>query len=94
MSANKLIDVSTEVIVVCRNSNGAPDFALVVVACPEASMADGQHYELASAAADSLGYQEPYIFFDEKEAPQWLKDGVRSQQAPHHTVHCTAVAGT
>jgi hypothetical protein len=70
------VDNPIRIIAACRNSDGGPDFAAVMVDCSPDAVRDGAHFELAAAKLEGLGYQEPYIFFDQSQAPKWLTAGV------------------
>lgn len=64
-------------IAVCRNDNGDPTFTVVSVECCENSVTLGIHFSLAAQKLETLGFQEPFIFFEEKTAPSWLLEGVQ-----------------
>lgn len=78
MTKHSTVENPVRIIAACRNSDGGPDFAVVTVDCSPGSVRDGAHFELAAARLDELGFQEPFIFFDQFQAPDWLKAGVQS----------------
>ncbi|ABM97002.1 hypothetical protein [Methylibium petroleiphilum] len=53
-----------KVIVLCRNSEGAPEFHTCAPECTEDQVENGEHYELAKENAGFNGYEEPMIAFD------------------------------
>jgi hypothetical protein len=63
-------------IAACRNGDGNPDFAVVVVHCTQDSVRSGLHYDEAALLLEDAGYEEPFVFFDENNAPDWLKANV------------------
>ena len=54
------------VIVLCRNSEGAPEFHTCAVDVTAAQYNNGEHYELAKENAEDNGY-EPQLSFDEND---------------------------
>lgn len=53
-----------KVIVLCQNSEGAPEFHSCDPAVTEEQRAAGEHYDLAKENAGFNGYSEPMIAFD------------------------------
>ncbi|CAB5514305.1 hypothetical protein LMG26857_03364 [Achromobacter anxifer] len=53
-----------KVIVLCRNSEGVPEFHSCDPEVTDAQRAAGEHYELAKENAGFNGYSEPMIAFD------------------------------
>lgn len=62
------------VVMACTNSNGSPDLivASVVDVTPSAIEA-GDHYTSAYRKAMALGYEPPFVCFDENELPKALQ---------------------
>lgn len=52
------------VVVLCANSEGAPEFYLCSLAASAEERHDGRHYEQAIAEAREHGYVAPMIAFD------------------------------
>jgi hypothetical protein len=61
----KIID--TKVVVLCTNSNGAPEFHTCSVSVTEKQISQGDHYELAKGNATYNGFEEPMIAFDAQD---------------------------
>ena len=59
------------------NQNGSPDFVLNEVEVDEDEYANGIHYDLADELLADAGYEEPYIHWDDHEAPDFLIPAVR-----------------
>ena len=55
-------------MVSCRNSNGEPDFHFVKVNCTESEYSNGVHYEKAQQDAESNGYENIGLAYDEKDS--------------------------
>lgn len=55
------------VVVLCTNSNGVPEFHTCAPAVTEEQYNNGDHYVLAKANAYDNGYEEPMIAFDAKD---------------------------
>lgn len=53
-----------KVIVLCTNSEGAPEFHFCSPACSHQDMIEGKHYDLAKENAETNGYEGPMIAFD------------------------------
>lgn len=56
-----------KVIVLCINSEGAPEFHTCTPAVTQEQMEQGRHYELAKENAADNGYEEPMMAFDEND---------------------------
>ena len=65
------------IVSACMNANGCPDFALNVVEVTQEQIDNGIHYYLAEAELLQSGYEEPFVHFDEGEAPRFLHPAVR-----------------
>ncbi|MDU7586800.1 MAG: hypothetical protein E7K47_05305 [Acidovorax sp.] len=59
--------VRLNVVLACRNSSGAPDFAVVPVMATDSEYALGYYYDMAQWAAEDAGYQGPFVAFDPAE---------------------------
>lgn len=57
-----------KVVVLCINSNGAPEFHTCTPEVTPEQYQNGDHYDLAKENAAHNGYDEPMIAFDEKDA--------------------------
>jgi hypothetical protein len=58
-----------------RNASGAPDVVFVDVNCTKSQIQSGEHYDLATAEAEKIGY-EPKMAFDSSDpAWRWLNFG-------------------
>ena len=58
-------------------ANGCPDFAFNVVEVTQEQLDNGVHYYLAEAQLLVDGYEEPFVHFDDSEAPAFLHPAVR-----------------
>lgn len=56
-----------KVIVLCINSEGAPEFHTCTPAVTQEQLEQGLHYELAKENAADNGYEEPMMAFDEND---------------------------
>lgn len=56
-----------KVVVLCRNSEGEPEFHSCTPAVTHQQMVDGVHYDLAKEHAADNGYEEPMIAFDKTD---------------------------
>ena len=61
----------------CLNAGGTPDFALTEVEVTHAEYANGVHCDLAEERLIAAGYEEPFLHFDEEDAPEFLVPAVR-----------------
>lgn len=52
------------VVVLCANSEGAPEFYLCSLVASAEERNDGRHYEVAISEAREHGFVEPMIAFD------------------------------
>lgn len=59
-------------VVACHNASGSPDFYFCIVSCLKNEYELGEHYDIAAQSALAEGYDEPFVIFDEHEAPDWL----------------------
>jgi hypothetical protein len=69
------------VVSACRRADGCPDFAVTHVAVTQEEAENGIHYYLAEAELREAGYEEPFVHFDEDEAPAFLLPAVQACRA-------------
>lgn len=65
------------VVTACMNADGTPDFAFNEVEVTHDEFENGIHYDLVEDRLADAGYDEPYLHFDEVEAPSFLHPAVR-----------------
>jgi hypothetical protein len=65
------------IVSACMNANGCPAFALNQVEVTQEDIDNGIHYYLVEAQLLEAGYEEPFVYFDETEAPPFLHAAVR-----------------
>jgi hypothetical protein len=65
------------IVTACINADGTPTFALNEVNVTEEQAANGIHYYVAEGQLLIDGYEEPFVHFDEDEAPAFLHAAVR-----------------
>ena len=65
------------VVTACLNADGVPDFALTEVEVTADEYADGVHCDLAEERLAAAGFEEPFLHFDELDAPNFLVPAVR-----------------
>lgn len=58
---------STKLVVLCRNSEGAPEFFKCELQTTEAQVQNGEHYALAENAAEDQGFEGPMLAFDRND---------------------------
>lgn len=58
---------TVKVIVLCTNSEGAPEFHTCTPDVTKAEYDNGVHYDLAKENAESNGYTGPMIAFDKAD---------------------------
>jgi hypothetical protein len=69
------------IVTACMRKDGTPAFALNEVSVTQEEAANGIHYYLAEAQLLEDGYEEPFVHFDETEAPEFLHAAVRDHLA-------------
>jgi hypothetical protein len=62
-------------------ANGTPAFAATTVSVTHEQYENGVHYYLAEADLLEQGYEEPFVHFDEHEAPSFLIAAVAETMA-------------
>lgn len=67
-------------VVACLNSIGEPDFYFCVVRCSQEQFDEGEHRNIAEAAAENEGYEKPMVTFD--EGPDFLSKNFEWDTAP------------
>jgi len=65
------------VVTACMRSDGTPTFVLKTAQVTEDEALEGIHYILVEEALKEEGYDEPYVHFDQMEAPPFLHPAVR-----------------
>ena len=55
-----------------RYAAGSPDFALTVVQVTPAQFANGVHDDCVEERLAAVGYEKPWVHFDDREAPGFL----------------------
>ena len=66
-------------VTACMRADGLPAFALTQVEVTPEEYDNGIHYYLAEADLLVQGYEEPFVHFDEREAPSFLHAAVKEQ---------------
>jgi len=56
-----------KVAVACKNSSGEADLVIIEVEVNKDPQEPDMHYHMAEALADEMGYEGPYVCFDEHE---------------------------
>jgi hypothetical protein len=65
------------IVTACMRSDGLPDFALTEVQVSPEEYQNGAHYDRAEARLVERGYEEPFVHFEELEAPAFLLPAVK-----------------
>jgi hypothetical protein len=65
------------VVTACMRADGLPDFALNQVEVTQKEHANGVQYDLVESLLKAGAYEEPFVHFDEDEAPCFLLPAVR-----------------
>lgn len=74
------------IVTACMKPDGLPTFVRNEVVVSSAEIDNGIHYYLAEAQLMIDGYDEPYVHFDETEAPSFLHPAVQQHLASHPNV--------
>ena len=69
------------VVSACMKRDGTSAFAMNQVVVSQEEIDNGIHYYLAEADLLLDGYEEPFVHFDEHEAPSFLHAAVRRHLA-------------
>src|SRR5262245_46491190 len=67
------------VVTACMTRQGTPAFVLTRVAVTEDEIQNGVQYALTESQLFIDGYEEPFVHFDQDEAPSFLIPAVREQ---------------
>jgi hypothetical protein len=73
---------SITVVTACVSASGAPDFAINTVEVTHDEYENGVHYDLVEDQLADAQYEEPYVHFDEFDAPAFLHQAVREYLDP------------
>jgi len=69
------------VVSACMRPDGTPTFAICVIRVSQDERENGVHYYHAEADLLQAGLEEPFVHFDETEAPAFLIPAVRDYLA-------------
>ena len=67
------------VVTACMKPDGTPTFVLTEVSVTEDEIENGIHYYLAESELVIAQYEEPFVHFDQNEAPPFLHSAVRNE---------------
>jgi hypothetical protein len=65
------------VVTACMRTDGTPTFAVNEVSVTQEEAENGLHYYWVEAELLESGYEEPFVHFDDSEAPAFLHAAVR-----------------
>ena len=65
------------IVSACTNANGSPELVMTEVMVTMEQVENGIHYYLAEADLIEAGYEEPFVHFDQDEAPVFLLVGLK-----------------
>lgn len=60
----------------CSDSSGMPTFGSIEVDVTKEQIKNGEHYEMAFELAVEARYEEPFVFYDEREISEIVKAGL------------------
>jgi len=66
------------VVSAVMRADGLPDFAMTQVEVTPEEYENGVHYLLVEESLAERGYDEPFLHFDEREAPSFLHPAVKA----------------
>jgi len=66
------------IVSACMRSDGCSDFAVTEVEVTHEEYENGMHYVLTDDRLSDRGYEEPFVHFDQWEAPSFLLPAVRT----------------
>ena len=69
------------IVTACMRSDGLPHFAMTEVTATQEQIDNGIHYYLAESELLMQGLEEPFVHFDQNEAPSFLLPAVRRHLA-------------
>lgn len=72
---------SVTVVSACMRPDGLPDFAITEVQVTPEEYENGVHYDLVDKALIERKFEEPFLHFDEVDAPAFLLPAVREMVA-------------
>jgi hypothetical protein len=76
------------VVTACMKQDGTPTFVINEVSATQEQLENGIHYYFAESQLLIDGYEEPFVHFDEDEAPPFLHLAVSQHLAlTHPSVH-------
>jgi hypothetical protein len=78
------------VVSACMTVAGMPTFAVNQVQVTHEEYANGEHYGLAEVELMDAGNEEPYVHFDEFEAPAFLVPAVTNHVGAPAPENCLA----
>jgi hypothetical protein len=80
------------VVSACMTGDGTPTFALNQIDVTQDEAENGIHYYLAEAELLQKGFEEPFVHFDQFEAPSFLLPAVREHlESPNASPQTTPV---
>jgi hypothetical protein len=83
------------IVTACMTANGKPDFVLNEVSVTQEEAENAIHYCLVEADLLEAGFEEPFVHFDEDEAPAFLHAALRQHldlDVPPNAIHPTSPA--
>jgi hypothetical protein len=66
------------IVSACMTPDGCPTFAITEVQASEDEIHNGAHYYFVEQELLAKGYEEPFVHFDDTEAPAFLHPAVRT----------------
>jgi hypothetical protein len=70
------------IVTACMTAAGTPTFVMNEVEVTQDEAENGIHYYLVESELLIAGYEEPFVHFDEDEAPAFLHPAVRESLVP------------
>jgi hypothetical protein len=77
--------VEIQCVVACRGADGVPTFFACKVKCSQDAYDNGEHYEAAEGLASEMGYEDPFLVYDENDGPEWLHERFRGENVERTT---------
>ena len=81
---------SVAVVSACLRPDGTPAFALNQVMVTNQEEKVGIHFYLAEADLLEIGYREPFVHFDEADAPALVRWALRQRPVNNRNTHHSA----
>ena len=72
---------SITVVTACMDAGGLPDFALNEVEVTHDEYENGVHFDLVEDRLADAGYEEPWVHYDQFDAPAFLIAAVKEYLA-------------